>query len=72
MSKLEVTLNTVNALTLTMPILITFLKSSSIKKAEDTEADTAELTAIKLLAQKQVSNALVTNNLDFQMPVNIF
>ena len=50
-----------------MLTLITFLKSSLIKKAEDTEADTAELSAIKLRAQQQASNALVVTD---QRPVN--
>lgn len=38
-----------------------------IKKAEDTEADTAEQSAIKLRAQQQSSNALVLTD---QRPVN--
>ncbi|GJY57916.1 AP-2 complex subunit alpha-1-like protein [Tanacetum coccineum] len=42
-------------------------ESSLIKKAEDTEADTAELSAIKLRAQQQASNALVVTD---QRPVN--
>ncbi|KAJ9540436.1 hypothetical protein OSB04_026942 [Centaurea solstitialis] len=37
-------------------------ESSLIKKAEDTEADTAELSAIKLRAQQQASNALVVTD----------
>ena len=44
-----------------------FLKSSLIKKAEDTDADTAELSAIKLRAQQQTSNALVATD---QRPAN--
>ncbi|XP_076922057.1 AP-2 complex subunit alpha-1-like [Bidens hawaiensis] len=42
-------------------------QSSLIKKAEDTEADTAELSAIKLRTQQQTSNALVLTD---QRPVN--
>ncbi|KAL8092503.1 AP-2 complex subunit alpha-1-like [Apium graveolens] len=42
-------------------------KSSLIKKAEDTEADTAEQSAIKLRAQQQMSNALTVTD---QPPVN--
>ncbi|KAI3722101.1 hypothetical protein L2E82_33128 [Cichorium intybus] len=42
-------------------------ESSLIKKAEDTEADTAELSAIKLRAQQQASNALVVTD---QRPAN--
>lgn len=38
-----------------------------IKKAEDSEADTAEQSAIKLRAQQQSSNALVVTD---QRPVN--
>ena len=38
-----------------------------IKKAEDTEVDTAEQSAIKLRAQQQVSNALVVTD---QRPAN--
>ncbi|WOG95938.1 hypothetical protein DCAR_0415267 [Daucus carota subsp. sativus] len=37
-------------------------KSSLIKKAEDTEADTAEQSAIKLRAQQQMSNALAVTD----------
>ncbi|KAL3518479.1 hypothetical protein ACH5RR_021068 [Cinchona calisaya] len=37
-------------------------QSSLIKKAESTEADTAEQSAIKLRAQQQSSNALVVTN----------
>ncbi|KAL1817030.1 hypothetical protein DCAR_0521449 [Daucus carota subsp. sativus] len=37
-------------------------KSSLIKKAEDTEADTAEQSAIKLRAQQQTSNALTVTD----------
>ncbi|KAK3004405.1 hypothetical protein RJ639_018564, partial [Escallonia herrerae] len=42
-------------------------QSSLIKKAEDTEADTAEQSAIKLRAQQQSSNALVVTD---QSPAN--
>ncbi|KAM7496857.1 hypothetical protein LguiA_021271 [Lonicera macranthoides] len=42
-------------------------QSSLIKKAEDTEADTAEQSAIKLRAQQQSSNALVVSD---QRPAN--
>ncbi|XP_024988723.1 AP-2 complex subunit alpha-1-like isoform X1 [Cynara cardunculus var. scolymus] len=42
-------------------------ESSLIKKAEDTEADTAELSAIKLRAQQQASTALVVTD---QRPAN--
>ncbi|KAI3679442.1 hypothetical protein L2E82_51353 [Cichorium intybus] len=42
-------------------------QSSLIKKAEDTEADTAELSAIKLRTQQQASNALVVTD---QRPAN--
>lgn len=42
-------------------------QSALIKKAEDTEADTAEQSAIKLRAQQQSSNALVLTD---QRPVN--
>ncbi|PWA92873.1 alpha-adaptin [Artemisia annua] len=42
-------------------------QSSLIKKAEDTDADTAELSAIKLRAQQQTSNALVATD---QRPTN--
>ncbi|KAK1409976.1 hypothetical protein QVD17_36507 [Tagetes erecta] len=42
-------------------------ESSLIKKAEDTEADTAELSAIKSRAQQQASNALVVTD---QHPAN--
>ncbi|KAJ0476327.1 putative adaptor protein complex AP-2, alpha subunit [Helianthus annuus] len=42
-------------------------QSSLIKKAEDTEADTAELSAIKLRTQQQTSNALVLTD---QRPAN--
>ncbi|GJU29784.1 AP-2 complex subunit alpha-1-like protein [Tanacetum coccineum] len=42
-------------------------QSSLIKKAEDTDADTAELSAIKLRAQQQTSNALVATD---QRPAN--
>lgn len=38
-----------------------------IKKAEDTEADTAEQSAIKLRTQQQTSNALVVTD---QRPAN--
>lgn len=38
-----------------------------IKKAEDTEVDTAEQSAIKLRAQQQTSNALVVTD---QRPAN--
>ena len=38
-----------------------------LKKAEDTEADTAEQSAIKLRAQQQTSNALVVTD---QHPAN--
>ena len=38
-----------------------------IKKAEDTEADTAEQSALKLRAQQQTSNALVVTD---QRPAN--
>jgi AP-2 complex subunit alpha len=38
-----------------------------IKKAEDTEIDTAEQSAIKLRAQQQTSNALVVTD---QRPAN--
>lgn len=37
-------------------------QSSLIKKAEDTEADTAEQSAIKLRAQQQTSNALTVTD----------
>ena len=43
------------------------LQSSLIKKAEDTEVDTAEQSAIKLRAQQQTSNALVVTD---QHPAN--
>ncbi|KAK2986571.1 hypothetical protein RJ640_028559 [Escallonia rubra] len=42
-------------------------QSSLIKKAEDTEADTAEQSAIKFRAQQQSSNALVVTD---QSPAN--
>lgn len=42
-------------------------QSSLIKKAEDTEIDTAEQSAIKLRAQQQTSNALVVSD---QRPAN--
>ncbi|XP_076957630.1 AP-2 complex subunit alpha-2-like [Bidens hawaiensis] len=42
-------------------------ESSLIKKAEDTETDTAELSAIKSRAQQQASNALVVTG---QQPAN--
>ncbi|KAJ7981101.1 AP-2 complex subunit alpha [Quillaja saponaria] len=42
-------------------------QSSLIKKAEDTEVDTAEQSAIKLRAQQQMSNALVVTD---QRPAN--
>ncbi|MFS8011658.1 putative clathrin/coatomer adaptor, adaptin-like, coatomer/calthrin adaptor appendage [Helianthus anomalus] len=42
-------------------------ESSLIKKAEDTEADTAELSAIKSRAQQQASSALVVTG---QQPTN--
>ncbi|KAG8387556.1 hypothetical protein BUALT_Bualt02G0033600 [Buddleja alternifolia] len=42
-------------------------QSSLIKKAEDSEADTAEQSAIKLRAQQQSSNALVATD---QRPAN--
>ncbi|KAL4591648.1 hypothetical protein LXL04_004618 [Taraxacum kok-saghyz] len=42
-------------------------QSSLIKKAEDTDADTAELSAIKLRTQQQASNALVVTD---QRPAN--
>nr|XP_043630045.1 AP-2 complex subunit alpha-1-like [Erigeron canadensis] len=42
-------------------------QSSLIKKAEDTDADTAELSAIKLRTQQQSSNALVVTD---QRPPN--
>ncbi|XP_023512584.1 AP-2 complex subunit alpha-1-like [Cucurbita pepo subsp. pepo] len=42
-------------------------QSALIKKAEDTEADTAEQSAIKLRAQQQSSNVLVLTD---QRPVN--
>ncbi|XP_009593880.1 AP-2 complex subunit alpha-1-like [Nicotiana tomentosiformis] len=42
-------------------------QSSLIKKAEDTEADTAEQSAIKLRTQQQTSNALVVTD---QRPAN--
>ncbi|KAJ8551955.1 hypothetical protein K7X08_028398 [Anisodus acutangulus] len=42
-------------------------QSSLIKKAEDTEADTADQSAIKLRAQQQNSNALVVTD---QRPAN--
>ncbi|KAJ9554732.1 hypothetical protein OSB04_009346 [Centaurea solstitialis] len=42
-------------------------QSSLIKKAEDTEADTAEQSAIKLRTQQQASNALVVTD---QRPAN--
>ncbi|KAK6163471.1 hypothetical protein DH2020_000335 [Rehmannia glutinosa] len=42
-------------------------QSSLIKKAEDSEADTAEQSAIKLRAQQQTSNALVLTD---QRPAN--
>ncbi|GMI74329.1 hypothetical protein like AT5G22780 [Hibiscus trionum] len=42
-------------------------QSSLIKKAEDTEGDTAEQSAIKLRAQQQPSNALVVTD---QRPAN--
>lgn len=38
-----------------------------IKKAEDTDVDTAEQSALKLRAQQQVSNALVVTD---QHPAN--
>lgn len=47
--------------------LFVFLKSSLIKKAEDTDTDTAELSAIKLRTQQQSSNALVVTD---QRPAN--
>lgn len=43
------------------------IQSSLIKKAEDTEADTAEQSAIKLRAQQQMSNALTVTD---QPPAN--
>ncbi|PSR95230.1 AP-2 complex subunit alpha-2 like [Actinidia chinensis var. chinensis] len=42
-------------------------QSALLKKAEDTEADTAEQSAIKLRAQQQTSNALVVTD---QHPAN--
>ncbi|KVH90688.1 Adaptor protein complex AP-2, alpha subunit [Cynara cardunculus var. scolymus] len=42
-------------------------QSSLIKKAEDTDADTAELSAIKMRTQQQASNALVVTD---QRPAN--
>ncbi|KAF8403200.1 hypothetical protein HHK36_011299 [Tetracentron sinense] len=42
-------------------------QSALLKKAEDTEIDTAEQSAIKLRAQQQTSNALVVTN---QLPAN--
>ncbi|XP_073023712.1 AP-2 complex subunit alpha-1-like isoform X2 [Primulina eburnea] len=42
-------------------------QSSLIKKAEDSEADTAEQSAIKLRTQQQTSNALVVTD---QLPAN--
>ncbi|XP_071721860.1 AP-2 complex subunit alpha-2-like [Rutidosis leptorrhynchoides] len=42
-------------------------ESSLLKKAEDSEADTAEQSAIKLRAQQQTSNALVVSD---QRPAN--
>ncbi|XP_059659340.1 AP-2 complex subunit alpha-1-like [Cornus florida] len=42
-------------------------KSALLKKAEDTEADTAEQSALKLRAQQQTSNALVVTG---QSPAN--
>ncbi|CAL5426395.1 unnamed protein product [Camellia sinensis] len=42
-------------------------QSALIKKAEDTEADTAEQSAIRLRAQQQTSNALVVTD---QRPAN--
>ncbi|OIT35011.1 ap-2 complex subunit alpha-1 [Nicotiana attenuata] len=42
-------------------------QSSLIRKAEDTEADTADQSAIKLRAQQQTSNALVMTD---QRPAN--
>ncbi|XP_073269939.1 AP-2 complex subunit alpha-1-like isoform X2 [Primulina huaijiensis] len=42
-------------------------QSSLIKKAEDSEADTAEQSAIKLRTQQQASNALVVTD---QLPAN--
>ena len=49
-------------------IFITLLKQSSLlKKAEDTEVDTAEQSAIKLRSQQQTSNALVVTD---QRPTN--
>ncbi|KAL9261394.1 AP-2 complex subunit alpha-2-like protein [Drosera capensis] len=42
-------------------------ESSLLKKAEDAEVDTAELSAIKLRAQQQTSNALVVTD---QPPAN--
>ncbi|PON53396.1 Adaptor protein complex AP-2, alpha subunit [Parasponia andersonii] len=42
-------------------------QSSLIKKAEDTEVDTAEQSALKVRAQQQVSNALVVTD---QRPAN--
>ena len=48
-------------------LIFSILQSALIKKAEDTEADTAEQSAIKLRAQQQSSNALVLTD---QRPVN--
>lgn len=48
-------------------LIFFILQSALIKKAEDTEADTAEQSAIKLRAQQQSSNALVLTD---QRPVN--
>ncbi|KAJ6801539.1 AP-2 complex subunit alpha-2-like [Iris pallida] len=42
-------------------------QSALLKKAEDTEVDTAELSAIKLRSQQQTSNALVVTD---QQPTN--
>ena len=43
------------------------MQSALIKKAENSEADTAEQSAIKLRAQQQNSNALVVTD---QHPAN--
>lgn len=52
---------------LILSLIFSILQSALIKKAEDTEADTAEQSAIKLRAQQQSSNALVLTD---QRPVN--
>jgi len=49
-------------------IITTLLKQSALlRKAEDTEVDTAEQSALKLRTQQQTSNALVVTD---QRPTN--